>query len=94
MANREKFERHGVLKMIPLPKAVKEVINLYFENRIPRASAALSFFLTLSVFPFLICANALLGSFNITEASIIDLGSGILPESTLEGIVDYFKYIN
>lgn len=93
MFNNEKYERQSLLQRIPLPPFIKEFVNMYFEYRIARAAAAISFFLTLSVFPFLICVNAMLGSLNLSEETVLRMGHGFLPESTLKTIADYMEYI-
>ena len=73
---------------------LRDAGNIYIRNRISRSAAELSYFLTLSVFPFLICLNAMLASLNITESSLISMGRGIIPSEALEVIGNYFEYIS
>lgn len=42
-------------------KLAKEVLSIYTQRMIPRASAALSFYLTMTIFPLIICLYALFG---------------------------------
>ena len=94
MLRREELERRGLMKRLPLPAVLKEFIDNYFEHRIARAAAALSFFLTLSVFPFLICANAMLSSMGVTSETVLRMGHNIVPEGTLTVIADYVDYVS
>lgn len=77
-------------KIVPF---VAEVINIYFGKRVERAASALSYSMIFTLFPFLICLNAMLGSFNLTEHKLIELFSEILPIGALELITTYFAYI-
>lgn len=40
---------------------VKDVYNIYLNKMVPRASAALSYYLTMTIFPLIICLYALFG---------------------------------
>ncbi|NLL40070.1 MAG: YihY/virulence factor BrkB family protein [Clostridiales bacterium] len=71
----------------------KQLINIYLKKKVPRAAAELSYCLTLSFFPLLICINAMLATFNINEVDIISLGEGIVPGSTLRVIAEYVEYV-
>ncbi len=73
---------------------LRDAGNIYIKKRISRSAAELSYFLTLSVFPFLICLNAMLASLNITESSLISMGRGIIPSEALEVIGNYFAYLS
>ena len=67
-------------------------VRFYNRNRVSRSSAALSYSLTLSFFPLLICLSVMLGRLNITMSDIMGFGVGIIPASALEFIVSYFGY--
>ena len=79
---------------IKVPKPVKDVINIYFSYRVPKSAAALSYCLTLTVFPFLICLNAMIAGLNITSGDILGFTKGVIPAETLQIINDYFGYLN
>jgi len=70
------------------------VIEVYLRKRVSRASAALAYFLMLSVFPMLICLYEMLGSMFPTTEDIVALIDGILPEGMLETILDYIGYVS
>lgn len=70
-----------------------KMFRIYTEKRIARSAAEFAYFLTLSIFPFLICVAAMLGSLDLTEAALMDFLSGILPESIAKTVSDYLAYV-
>lgn len=76
---------------VPLP--VRDMVDLYFEKRIGHSSAALAFYLMLSIFPFLICITAMLSRFEVVNGILWFL-DGIMPKETLSYIKDYLDYIS
>lgn len=72
---------------------IKQLFEIYTKKKVPRAAAELSYSLTLSVFPLLICLNAMLASLNLSEMDILSLGEGIVPSSTMRIIADYVDYV-
>jgi membrane protein len=70
------------------------MVEIYLKKRVPRSAAALSYYLMLSVFPMLICANAILSTFNITESSVLEMFHGILPDTVISTIGGYLEYVN
>jgi len=75
-------------------RVVKEITEIFFRNHVAISAASLSYYLTLSIFPFLICANVILGSLNIQETDAFALLDGILPEGAFSTISDYLNYIS
>ena len=71
-----------------------KVFEIYLRRRVSRASAALAYFLMLSVFPMLICLYEMLGSLFPTAEDITALIGGVLPEGMLQTIYDYIGYIS
>jgi membrane protein len=71
---------------------VLQVADIYIKNRVARSSAALSYSLTLSMFPLLICLSIMLGSLDLSVEEIAAFGKGIIPESALGFIEGYFSY--
>ncbi len=72
---------------------IEELVEIYVTSRVSRSAAELSYFLTLSVFPTLICVHEMLIRFlpgiNVT---IYEL-EGIIPTETLDIISDYIQYV-
>jgi len=79
--------------MKKLIRLVKEIVGAYLSYPVARSAAALSYYLTLSIFPFLICATVILGSLNIQESDAFALLSGVMPDATFSTISGYLRYI-
>ena len=71
----------------------KELIEIYLRNHVSRSAAELSYFITLSVFPMLICLHAMLIKFLPGISLTLDELSGIIPHETLRTITDYLEYV-
>lgn len=69
-----------------------QIADIYLKCRVARSSAALSYSLTLSVFPMLICLSIMLGSLELKAEDIVYFGRGIIPESAIGFIETYFSY--
>lgn len=72
---------------------VKNMVDFYSKKRISRASAALSYFITLSFFPFLICLNAILADIGITLIEVLDDAKGVIPLEAIDVIKSYLTYV-
>ncbi len=70
-----------------------ELFDIYMTKRVSRSAAELSYFLTLSVFPTLICLYALIGESVSTQKLIYDTLNGIIPTESLDTIADYLRYV-
>lgn len=71
-----------------------DMADIYVKNRVPRSAAALSYFLTMSLFPVLICIHAMLAGFATDITSMIEGLSNVIPAGTIKTITDYFGYIS
>jgi len=80
--------------MIKTIRVIKDVIGILINYPVFRAAAALSYYLTLTIFPFLICASVILGSLNIQETDAFALLEGVVPHSTYSTLSDYLDYIS
>ena len=72
---------------------VKDVISVFINYPIGRSAAALSYYLTLTVFPFLICASAIIGILNLQETDAFAILEGVIPEAAIDTLSDYLDYI-
>ena len=72
---------------------VVDMINIYDSTGVPRSAAALSYFLTMSLFPILICVHAMVASFATDITPILESLDAIIPEGTLQTITDYLNYV-
>ena len=81
------MRRNGVVRFF------YELFDIYMTKRISRAAAECSFFLTLSVFPTLICLYTLVGGSVTTQKLIYDTLNGIIPTESLDTITEYLTYV-
>ena len=56
---------------------IKEFLDIFFGYKVMRAAAAMSYYLTLSFFPFLICLNWLIATIGIDVGTIVNMTSGL-----------------
>jgi len=71
-----------------------EIAEIFISRHIARSAAALSYYLTLTVFPFLVCVSAILGSMQIFESGALSLLEDIIPSETFSAITDFLRYIS
>ena len=72
---------------------VKNMVGVYTREHVPRSAAGLSYSLMLTVFPFLICVSAILGSLNISQTSLVEGWEPVIPDSALKAINDFLNYV-
>ena len=73
---------------------VKDTVSMCIEKQISRSAAELSYFLTLSVFPTLICLYAMLGNFYPEAESLLVHAKGFVPAESIDAIQDYLNYVS
>jgi len=69
------------------------MFGVFVRNNVARSAAALSYYFTLSVFPFLICVSAIVGSLHIRESDAIELVEELVPSDSFSVITDFFSYV-
>ena len=67
--------------------------KLYTEKRLTRAAAALSFFLTSTLFPLLIILYTLLGSSAERIGRILDFARRLMAAESVETIAEFLRYV-
>ena len=72
---------------------IKEFSDIFFGYKVMRAAAAMSYYLTLSFFPFLICLNWLIATIGIDVGTIVNMTSGFIPQPAMESLNQYLEYI-
>ena len=77
-----------------LKKLIQSMVELYFSCHIPRAAAGLSYFLTLSFFPMLICLYHMLGTMFPAAEQLRGFLTGLLPAGATEVILDFLRYVS
>lgn len=77
-----------------LYNVISTVVQTFNACRVPRSAAALSYSLTLSLFPTLICLYTLMGNL-LPDAQVIYEAIGdIVPQTTISAVTDYIDYVS
>lgn len=71
-----------------------ELADLYSKNRVARASAALSYYFTMTVFPLIICLYTLLGSNYAKAVEALDFVASLLTPEVLSVVNDFMNYVS
>ena len=74
-------------------RIVKTMVGIFNRQRVTRSAAAMSYYLTISIFPFLIVVYAILTSLNISSESLYMIWEQIIPADVLNVILNYFRYV-
>lgn len=81
--------------LVVLPvRFIGKCAALFFENKITQASAALSYYLTMTFFPLLIIAYSLLGKGYEGIAQLVELAEHLLSEAVIGFIREFLLYID
>ena len=83
---------HRVLSLPPVSFAW-ETARLCGRVGVSRSAAALSYFLILTLFPLLVCVNALLGLFHGSLEEVLLSLDQFLPPEVLSVLADYLGYV-
>ncbi len=79
--------------ILRLIRILRRVARLYMEKQVPRSAAALSYYLTMSLFPLTICLYSLLGSSYGKMLQILELADRFLRPETTQFIKSFLAYI-
>jgi len=73
---------------------LKEIASTYLQKNVGRSAAALSYSLTLSVFPFLIVVSAILGRLDLHESALFTALGDVIPLAALSVISEFLSYVS
>jgi len=71
-----------------------EMLDIYFEKHVARSAAELAYFMTLTVFPILICLNAFLGWLQLDLGVLLGQAEVFLPSGVTAVLEDYLGYLS
>lgn len=71
----------------------QEWIKIYTDKKIPRAAAALSYYLTATFFPMVICLYTLLGNSYDKALRVVRFAENIITPDTMKIIEDFLQYV-
>ena len=75
-------------------RVLKEMTEVFLLRHVARSAAALSYYFTLTVFPFLICVSAIVGSIEVHDAGAMDhLVDDLIPSESFAVITDFLQYV-
>lgn len=70
-----------------------DMVSVFFEKHVSRSAAELAYFLTLTIFPILICLNALCSRFHLDLVNLLDSVDTLLPAGVAGVLRDYLGYL-
>ena len=73
-------------------KGITSIVTAFFGKGVQRSAAALSYFLTMTIFPALICIQWLLGTLGEDIVHFLEDFSEFIPGNALAIIEDYLSY--
>ena len=76
-----------------LIRFAKEFHRIYSQFHLKRAAAALSYYLTMTFFPLLICLYTLLGNSYASAVQILDFAKNMIAADTLKTVADFLAYV-
>lgn len=83
----------SLLRCKPL-RFIYEMLVVFFDKHVSRSAAELAYFLTLTIFPILICVNALFSQFNLSLVYLLDSVDRLLPAGVAGVLRDYLGYLS
>ena len=81
------------MRNIPV-RIIREMTVVFVRKNVSRSAAALSYYLTISVFPFLICVSAILGSLHVYESEVFVLLEDIMPADAFSTITEFLRFVS
>ena len=74
-------------------RVARQLLHIYGEKRIPRAAAALSYYLTMTAFPLIICLYSLLGNNYAKAMQVIEFLNEFLSAETTRTLKSFMNYV-
>lgn len=77
-----------------LVDTAKEILRVYNRQNVGRSAAAMAYYITISIFPLLICAYAILTSLNLSATDVFDILGTLVPEGVHELFQEHLTYVS
>lgn len=71
----------------------KSVAGVFAEKHLSRSAAAMSYYLTLSAFPFILVLYELLNTLNISVSSLVLEYKSVIPSEVMAVVTNYVDYV-
>lgn len=78
---------------IKFMRFLRSFSRMYSTKRLPRASAALSYYLTMTFFPLIICLYTLLGNSYDKAMSVLSFTEHLMASETVDFLEDFLYYV-
>jgi len=72
---------------------IMDVADIYFGKRVTRGAAALSYYLTMTLFPLLICLYSMLGTRYQQAMQALSVVRSLIAEETFSAVEDFLTYV-
>jgi membrane protein len=69
------------------------MFEIFNKQRVTRSAAAMSYYITISIFPFLIVVYAILNSLNISNENLYKIWEEVIPADVLNVVLGYMRYV-
>ena len=73
---------------------ISRVWALFFDNRVPVSAAALSYNITMTFFPFVICIYTMLGHNFDSAIGLIQMFENVMPEKTYDYLLRFMSFVS
>ena len=73
---------------------IHEIVEMFFKAHVMRNSASLAYFLTLSIFPLLLCIVAVLGGLDMPQSELTAIVQEIVPVAAAHLISEFLMYVS
>ncbi|UOO36946.1 YihY/virulence factor BrkB family protein [Oscillospiraceae bacterium CM] len=74
-------------------RVVVEMADIFAKQRVTRSAAAMSYFITISIFPALICIWAVMSTLHMTDERLLWLSKELIPKDVENVITGYLRYV-
>jgi len=75
-------------------RIIHEIVDIFINAHVMRSAASLAYFLTISIFPLLLCIVAIPGSTNWTSSEIAVVLKEIIPGAAMLLINEFLDYVS
>ena len=72
-------------------RVIRNMGEIFVRRHVARSAAALSYYLTISVFPLLICMSAILGSLHVDDSELLAFLKDLIPAEAFTIINDFIR---
>ena len=74
--------------------SLRELYDIYSQNRVHRYAAAFSYYVTLSIFPFIIIVSIMIAPLHVDLIELADVIGRVVPDSVIEILLNHLQYVS